>query len=110
MKPEEKIRELSLKVIDALSELFISGMNSVHDSTLEEIKKLSEISIQCGLKYGGEQLGKLCSDLSGSRHQMRGDYNSIIEQYCSIEQYFMLCRKKAELDEAKNNLAGGLER
>lgn len=96
----EVIKELNR----LLSELFTSGFLSAHDSTLEEMEKMSETCMQCGLIYAGERLKRLSKEIRANRHRISRDFDETADMFGSLYQYISLCEKQLTLDKVKENL------
>ncbi len=87
-----------------LSELFTSGFLSAHDSTLEEMERMSETCMQCGLIFAGEKLKGLSEEVRANRHRISRDFVQGTNMFCSLYQYVSLCEKKLELDKVIEHL------
>jgi hypothetical protein len=101
MESREELTEVVNNARKLFTELFASGFLSIHESTLEELKKTAGLCSQCGLSYGGDKLLELWEEVRGLRHQLNQDYKKTMELYCTLEQYFGLCQNKLELDSVK---------
>ncbi|BCJ94277.1 hypothetical protein acsn021_18460 [Anaerocolumna cellulosilytica] len=98
MEGSEELTEVVTNTRKLFTELFTSGFLSIHDSTLEALKRTADICSQCGLTFGGEKLMELWVEIRGLRHQLNQDFSKTMELYCTLEKYFVLCQNKLELD------------
>lgn len=97
----EVIGGLSEGILKLLEDLYQSGFNTVHDSTLEELKKSAELTGQYGMEYLSGLLGQITEELSARRHQTderRQSMASAAELYTSLNEYLCLSRQKAAYD------------
>ena len=95
-----------------LEELYQSGFNTVHDSTLQEMEKAGKLAGQCGMEYlegkmkaladglsmRRHQLRAMPDGLSMRRHQLRAMPDKLAETYAELIEYLYLCRTKITLD------------
>ena len=57
LSKEEKLEMLLADVENLLEELFQSGFDTVHDSTLEAMENMTNLTEQYGMAYLSELLG-----------------------------------------------------
>ena len=110
---KEKILETLLKDVSGLlEELYQSGFNTVHDSTLQEMEKAGKLAGQYGMEYlegkmkaladglsmRRHQLRAMPDGLSMRRHQLRAMPDKLAETYAELIEYLYLCRTKITLD------------
>ncbi len=96
---KEKILETLLKDVSGLlEELYQSGFNTVHDSTLQEMEKAGKLAGQCGMEYLEGKMKALANGLSMRRHQLRAMPDKLAETYAELIEYLYLCRTKITLD------------
>ena len=96
---KEKILETLLKDVSGLlEELYQSGFNTVHDSTLQEMEKAGKLAGQCGMEYLEGKMKALADGLSMRRHQLRAMPDKLAETYAELIEYLYLCRTKITLD------------
>lgn len=106
------MREIQLHMancMDVMGELLQSGFLAANESTLERLRKLSDVSGQCGLLRLAEQMKELYIKLSGMKHQMKRskeEEKALLELFCEIRNYLELGERKSSYDEAKTNLKG----
>ncbi len=101
METNEYLTEVVSEIERLLSELYTSGFLSAHDSTLEEMEKISETSMQCGLTFAAEKLKVLSEEVKANRHRVTRDFDQAVSVFCSLNQYLSLCKKKLALDKVK---------
>lgn len=95
------IGELSEGILKLLEDLYQSGFDTVHDSTLEELNKSAELTGQYGMEYLSGLLGQITEELSARRHQTEERYQSMAsaaELYTRLNEYLYLSRQKAAYD------------
>ena len=96
---KEKILEILLKDVSGLlEELYQSGFNTVHDSTLQEMEKAGKLAGQYGMEYLEGKMKALADGLSMRRHQLRAMPDKLAETYAELIEYLYLCRTKITLD------------
>lgn len=83
-----------------MEDLCQSGFDTVHDSTLGELKELGEAASQYGLAWLGEMLGKLAGELDMRRHRTEKEKDHIAGNYVRIMEYLYVCRQKVIYDRA----------
>ena len=98
METKEYLTEVLTRTEKLLSDLFTSGFLSAHESTLEEMDKMSGICMQCGLIFAGEKLNVLSQEIKINRHLMSQDLNRAVKEFCCLDQYILLCKRKLALD------------
>ena len=92
------IGEIADEVLGWMEELYQSGFDTVHDSTLQSLEKSVIRTRQYGMKYLSELLEKLTGEISAGRHQMERKTPQVAELYTEINEYLYLCRQKAAYD------------
>lgn len=100
----EEIRIFLKQVTDILSDLFQSGFQTVHDSTLKEMEAAAARGRQYGMDTLASLLTQLQESLQKQRHQMMGEDRSPYAVYGTLNQYVYLCKKRLETDQAEENL------
>ena len=107
---ENESREEALGVLLAdtgnlLEELYQSGFGTVHDSTLDALKKMTELTEQYGMSYLSELVGKLTEGLSMRRHQIEKkaerSTESLAKLYKQINEYLYICEEKMLYDKGR---------
>ncbi len=99
-----KIYQLLLEMKEVLTDIFQSGMFSVHDTTIEKMKELASLSSQYGLAFAGNSFTSLAQILEGQRHTIKEYDGEAIPIFCKLNQYINVCIKKVEYDDARNNM------
>ncbi|MCI8528151.1 MAG: hypothetical protein HFH82_03195 [Lachnospiraceae bacterium] len=99
----EAIEELLSGVMELLGDLYQSGFDTVHDSTLEELEGAVEQTGQFGMQYLSEMLEQLTSEIAAGRHQTKEVHatkrkTTIAELYTNLNEYLYLSRQKAVYD------------
>ena len=95
---EEVLGALLEDVMSLLEDLLQSGFDTVHDSTLEEMKKMEEITKQYGMTYLSDLLQKLLDGLNKRRHQITRQEDNLAEVYTTLNEYLYLCLEKTAYD------------
>lgn len=95
---EEVLGALLEDVMSLLEDLFQSGFDTAHDSTLEELSKMTERTKQYGMTYLSELLQKLTDGLHNRRHQMTRQEDKLAEIYTTLNEYLYLCLEKTAYD------------
>lgn len=101
MTGADKIDEYLRWTGKILEDLFQSGFDMVHDTTLEDLEKSRKKAEQYGLQTLSGLLADLSDRLNGQRHQMKKDYEMVFEVYRKLNQYLYLSRQKLEADLVK---------
>lgn len=105
MPEKEEAADLLLEEVEQLlEELYLSGFDTVHDSTLEALQKIKKRTPLYGMEFLTELLTKLADALSMRRHQFDKDKKEDLaaETYTTLCQYISVCRKKTEYDRGTN--------
>ena len=97
------IGEIAGDVLELMEELYQSGFDTVHDSTLQGLEKSVIRTRQYGMKYLSELLSKLADEISAGRHQMERRTAQMAELYTEINEYLYLCRQKAAYDRGREH-------
>lgn len=69
MEKEDYFESFFTDIASLLEDLGQSGFQTVHDSTLRELKEKGEMASQYGMKHLSELLLSLQEELSGNRHR-----------------------------------------
>lgn len=101
MNEYDDILELISEIQDTLSQLLSSGFNAAHDFTIEELKKLKTYAESYGLRGAAESLEFLYSKLDNKRHNIKFDYSECIKEFCKLNEYCIICRKRLEIEKVK---------
>jgi len=104
----EAIEELADWILKLLEDMYQSGFDTVHDSTLAELGKAAELTGQYGMAYLSELLGSIADEISAGRHrvkEMRANAEKkalVAELYMKLNEYLNLCKQKAAYDRGMN--------
>ena len=94
----EALERLLADVADLLEDLYQSGFDTVHDSTLEALKRMAGQTAVYGMELLSDLLSQLTDGLAMRRHQIEHKEDSLIDIYAKLNQYIDLCREKIEQD------------
>ena len=100
------VEEITEDVLELMEELYQSGFDTVHDSTLQGMEKAVKQTEQYGMKYLSGLLQELTAEISAGRHQMEKKTAQMAELYTKINEYLYLCRQKAAYDHGMEEYAG----
>lgn len=98
---EEALEALLGRISQIMEDLYQSGFDTVHDSTLEELKKTGELAGQYGMQYLAELMGELSAGISMRRHQMKGQEDGMAGVYIRMNEYLYLCKEKIAYDRGR---------
>lgn len=99
----EAIEDILDEIMKQLEDLYQSGFDTVHDSTLKDLTKAGELTEQYGMQYLSELLGRLVNEIAAGRHQTEEMHATekktvVAELYTSLNEYLYLSRQKAAYD------------
>ena len=94
----EALELLLADVADLLEDLYQSGFDTVHDSTLEALGRMAERTAVYGMELLSELLSQLTDGLAVRRHQIERKEDSLPGVYVKLNRYIDLCREKIERD------------
>lgn len=97
------LEELAGEIQGLMEELYQSGFSTVHDSTLQGVKKAAGLSAQYGMEYLSEMLSGLSMEIEKGRHQMERELSALAELYTDINEYLYLCKQKTAYDRGAEN-------
>lgn len=95
------VGEIAEDVLDLMEELYQSGFDTVHDSTLQRLEKFAKQTGQYGMKYLSELLDQLAGEISAGRHQMERRPAKMMELFVEINEYLYLCEQKVTYDQGR---------
>lgn len=95
------VGEIAEDVLDLMEELYQSGFDTVHDSTLQRLEQSAERTGRYGMKYLSELLNQLAGEISAGRHQMERRTAQMMELYVEINEYLYLCEQKVTYDQGQ---------
>lgn len=81
-----------------VNDLFVSGLYSVLDTTIDSLRTLSEEGEQLGLHTAGKEFQKIKKLLQEKRHNMEFTPKQVVERMAYLEQYLSICQKKISID------------
>ncbi len=94
----EAMEQLTEEVLGLMEDLYQSGFDTVHDSTLQGMEKMAAKTGQYGMQYLSELLQQLAEEISESRHRMKQKTEQMAELYTKINEYLYICRQKTAYD------------
>lgn len=100
------VGDVAEEVLELMTELYQSGFDTVHDSTIQGLEQAVIKTQRYGMKYLSERLEELTGEISASRHQMERKTAQMAELYAKINEYLFLCRQKAAYDRGMEKYAG----
>lgn len=86
------------EVLALMAELYQSGFDTVHDSTLQGMEKAVTKTERYGMKRLSGLLRELTDEISAGRHKMEKRTARMAELYTEINEYLYLCRQKITYD------------
>lgn len=95
---EEAIQQLLYDVESLMEDLYQSGFDTVHDSTLGALQNMQKQTGAYGMQLLSDMLLKLTDGLIMRRHQIKKEEDSLIDIYTGVNQYIHLCKEKIEYD------------
>ena len=98
----EVIEDLTAEIVSLMEDLYQSGFDTVHDSTLKDIQNTAKLTEQYGMAYLSELLSGMAEEISLSRHRMERKTASMAGLYTNVSEYLYLCRQKTAYDRGKN--------
>lgn len=96
---EEAVGALLEQVDRIIEELYQSGFDTIHDSTLEELEKVCRLTKQYGMEYLFDLLGELFKGVSMRRHRIgKRAEDGMGGVYTKISEYLYLGMEQVEYD------------
>lgn len=92
------VEDITEEIQSLLEDLYQSGFDTVHDSTLQEIQKAASLTAQYGMEYLSGLLSGIAEEITAARHQMKRGKTSMAELYADINEYLYHCRQKTAYD------------
>lgn len=102
------MEELAGEVQGLLEDLGQSGFDTIHDSTLEGLRKAAELTEQYGMAYLSGLLSGLEEEACASRHRMDKERGRMTRLYTDILEYLFLCGEKAAYDRGMDYYCGNM--
>lgn len=95
---EEVLEVLLLDVQAQLEDLFQSGFDTVHDSTLEELRDMVGLTKQYGMTRLSYLLEQLTAGIEMRRHRATREADNLAGIYAQLEEYLYICKGKIAYD------------
>ena len=97
---EDALHQLLSDLLNLVEDLYQSGFDTVHDSTLKALDAMAETTAAYGMAFLSELLVQLADGLKMRRHQIQaqGTQDGLAGIYTRLSQYIELCMDKIELD------------
>lgn len=95
---EEVLEQLLSDIENLLEDLYQSGFDTVHDSTLEALNKMVRRTAAYGMELLSELLSQLTDGLAMRRHQLEKREDSLARVYAQLYHYISVCKDKIECD------------
>lgn len=97
---EDALHQLLSDLLNLMEDLYQSGFDIVHDSTLKALDAMAETTAAYGMAFLSELLVQLADGLKMRRHQIQaqGTQDGLAGIYTRLSQYIELCMDKIELD------------
>jgi len=95
---EEALKQLLSDVENLLEDLYQSGFDTVHDSTLKAFNNMVRRTDAYGMELLSKLLLQLTDGLTMRRHQLDKKEDSMIRVYAQLYQYVSICEEKIERD------------
>lgn len=106
---EEALEALLERVFLIMEELYQSGFDTVHDSTLAELGKVQELVGQYGMGYLAGLLGELLEGVGMRRHRIGGGTaDEMGKVYTQISEYLYLGMEKIGYDRGMEYYGEGI--
>ncbi len=81
-----------------LEELYQSGLDTVHDSTLEGFRGMEKCARQYGLAHLSGLFRQMADGAAMRRHRLKKEEDELAGVYAKTCEYLYLCREKVEID------------
>lgn len=92
------VGKIAEDVLGLMEDLYQSGFDTVHDSTIQGMERAVAKTEQYGMKYLSGRLKELTEEVSAGRHRMEKKTERTAELYTEINEYLYLCRQKVTYD------------
>lgn len=83
-----------------LTDLFVSGLSSAWDDTIEQLSVFADDSEELGLHKASKEFSNISGLLKEKRHHMEFNPEPVIKSMGKLNDYLLECRKKADYDKA----------
>lgn len=94
------LEQLLLEIRQTLGDLFQSGLDSVQEESLSQLRRLEKESGEMGLHGGSEELSRIRAALEQKAHQMEFDPEPVILAWGRLMDYLGACLEKTSFDQA----------
>ena len=102
----EVVEDLAAEVMSLMEDLCQSGFDTVHDSTLKDIRKAAECTEQYGMAWLSQMLASLAGEIEAGRHRMERKTTAMAVLYTDISEYLYFCRQKSAYDRGRDYYEG----
>ena len=96
------MEETAEEISKLMEDLYQSGFDTVHDSTLEDMKKYAGLTEQYGMKHLSGLLAGMTAEITAGRHRMERETAPMAELYTEVTEYLYLCRQKTAYDRGRD--------
>ena len=94
------LEQLLLEMRQTLGDLFQSGLDSVQEESMSQLRRLEKESEEMGLHGGSEELSRIRTALEQKAHQMEFDSEPVILAWGRLMEYLGACLEKTSFDQA----------
>ena len=94
------LEQLLLEMRQTLGDLFQSGLDSVQEESMSQLRRLEKESEEMGLHGGSEELSRIRTALEQKAHQMQFDSEPVILAWGRLMEYLGACLEKTSFDQA----------
>ena len=98
---EEALEQLMCDVESLLEDLYQSGFDTVHDSTLKALNDMTSRTAAYGMELLSGLLTQLADGLAMRRQQLKKQEDCLLGVYAQIDWYVGVCREKIERDKGR---------
>lgn len=98
---EEALEQLMSDVENLLEDLYQSGFDTVHDSTLKALSNMTRRTAAYGMELLSELLTQLTDGLTMRRHQLKKQEDCLPGVYAQIDWYVGVCRERIARDKGR---------
>ena len=100
------MEDLTEEIMSLMEDLYQSGFDTVHDSTLKDIRKASELTEQYGMAWLSQMLASLAGEIEAGRHSLERKTADMAGLYTDISEYLYLCGQKTAYDRGRKYYKG----
>lgn len=95
--------DLITEVKQEMADLFQSGFATVHDTSIREMRNLSDVSEQYGLHTLSQMLSSLAELIETRRHTTSFDDTKLMDVMCKICRYVEICERRIRYENILKN-------